>query len=394
MRIGFIEDTCLHGGTQIWVVEAVRYYLSKGDAVTVLSPSEGWVAEQCRTTKARLVEYDFDEVASQSGADRLNWIDALRDCDVAVCTVHPPRDGFHASIFAARCIQEGDLKTYLVTKTGTIVPEYLREYYLPKGFSRVSVVAISDYTLQSLMDTYDIPQDRVTLIYQGIDLQRFNSAKDRKTVSRRRYPLPNQAEPVLGCIGSMEVRKGHAYLIKALAALAADHLPNIYLLLVGDGPEEHQPKRMVKDLDLDNRVGFFPFTAEPELAFEQVDITVLPSVAKEGLPNVLQESMAMKVPVIASDLGGVSEVVLDGETGVLVKPRDVAGLASAIDTLWSNQVTYQKMGDDGHRLVESKFNRISQFDKYRVFFQSHIGAKEHVTYSENGDRLQQWNEAI
>ncbi len=394
MHIGFIEDTCLHGGTQIWVVEAMRYYLSKGDAVTVLSPSEGWVAEQCRTTKARLVEYDFDEVASQSGADRLNWIDALRDCDVAVCTVHPPRDGFHASVFAARCIQEGDLQTYLITKTGTIVPEYLREYYLPKGFSRVSIVAISDYTRRFLIDTYDIPQEKVTLIYQGIDLQRFNSAKDRKAVSRRRYPLPNQAEPVLGCIGSMEVRKGHTNLIETLAALAADHLPNIYLLLVGDGPEEHQIRRMVKDLELENRVGFFPFTAEPELAFEQVDITVLPSVAKEGLPNVLQESMAMKVPVVASDLGGVSEVVLDGKTGLLVKPGDVAELVRAINTLWSNQVNYQKMGDDGHRLVESKFDRMSQFDKFREHFQSFIEAKEQAADSKDGDLLQQLNEAI
>jgi len=389
MRICFIEDTCLHGGTQIWVVEAARYFLSKGDAVTVLSPNCGWVAEQCRTTKARVVEYDFDKVTGQSGVDRLSWIEALQDCDVAVCTVHPPRDGFHASVFAGRCIQDGDLQTYLITKTGTIVPEYLREYYLPKGFSRVSIIAISDYTRRFLMETYAIPREKVTLIYQGIDLQRFNPAEDRKTVSRHRYPLPNQAEPVLGCIGSMEARKGHAYLIDALAVLAADHLPNIYLLLVGDGPEEHQIRRMVKDLELENWVGFFPFTAEPELAFDQVDITVLPSIAKEGLPNVLQESLAMKVPVVASDLGGVSEVVLDGQTGLLVKPGDVAALASAINTLWSNQVTYQKMGDDGHRLVESKFDRISQFDKFRVHFQSYIGAKEQVAGSLDGDLLQQ-----
>jgi len=393
MHICFIEDTCLHGGTQIWVVEAVRHFLSKGDAVTVLSPSEGWVAEQCRTTKASVVEYDFDEVVNQSRADRLNWIDALQDCDVAVCTVHPPRDGFHASVFAARCIQEGDLQTYLITKTGTIVPAYLREYYLPKDFSRVSVVAISDYTQRFLMDTYDIPQERVTLIYQGIDLQRFNPTKGQKAVSRRRYPLPDQAEPVLGCIGSMEARKGHAVLLEALAALATDHLPNIYLLLVGDGPEEDQIRKTVNDLELENCVGFFPFTAEPELAFEQVDITVLPSVAKEGLPNVLQESLAMKVPVVASDLGGVSEIVLDGETGLLLKPGDVAELVSAINTLWSNRADYQKMGTDGQRLVESKFDRMSQFDKFRVHFQSTIGAKEQVVDSKDGDPLQQWNEA-
>jgi len=376
MHIGFIEDTLLHGGTQIWVVEAVRYFLSKGDAVTVLSPSEGWVAEQCRTTKARLVEYDFDEVARQMQTDRLSWIDALKDCDVAVCTVHPPRDGFHASVFAAQCIQDGDLQTYLITKTGTVVPAYLREYYLPKGSSKVSVVAISDYTRRYLMDTYDIPQERVTLIYQGIDLQRFNPTKDRKTVSSRRYRLPDQAEPVLGCIGSMETRKGHAYLIEALAALAANHLPDIYLLLVGDGPEEGQIRKTVKDLELGNCVGFFPFTAEPELAFEQVDITVLPSVAKEGLPNVLQESLAMKVPVVASDLGGVSEVVLDGVNGLLVKPGDVTELVSAINTLWSNRANYRKMGDNGHQLVESKFDRRSQFDKFRSYFHSCIRVNE------------------
>ncbi len=376
MHIGFIEDTLLHGGTQIWVVEAVRHFLSKGDAVTVLSPSEGWVVEQCRTTDASVVEYDFDEVANQSRADRLNWIDALQDCDIAVCTVHPPRDGFHASVFAARCIQEGDLQTYLITKTGTIVPAYLREYYLPKGFVRVSVVAISDYTRRFLIDTYNIPQERVTLIYQGIDLQSFNPTKDRKSISSRRYKIPDQAEPVLGCIGSLEARKGHAVLLEALATLAADHLPNIYLLIVGDGPEEHQIRKTVKDLELENWVGFFPFTAEPELAFEQVDITVLPSVAKEGLPNVLQESLAMKVPVVASDLGGVSEVVLDGETGLLAKPGDIAELASAINTLWSNQANYQKMGDEGHRLVESKFDRMSQFDKFRAHFPSCIGVNE------------------
>jgi len=393
MHIGFIEDTLLHGGTQIWVVEAMRHFLSKGDAVTVLSPNEGWVAEQCRSTKASLVEYDFDEVANQSRADRLNWIDALQDCDIVVCTVHPPRDGFHASVFVARCIQEEDLQTYLITKTGTIVPAYRREYYLPEDFSRVSVVAISDYTRRFLMDTYDIPQEKVTLIYQGIDLQRFNPTKDRKTVSRRRYPLPNRAEPVLGCIGSMETRKGHAVLLEALAALAADHLPNIYLLLVGDGPEEDQIRKTVNDLELEKCVGFFPFTAEPELAFEPVDITVLPSVAKEGLPNVLQESLAMKVPVVASDLGGVSEVVLDGETGLLVNPGDVAELANAIDSLWSNRANYQKMGEDGQRLVESKFDRMSQFDKFRAHFQSTIGAKEQVAESKDGDPLHQWNEA-
>jgi len=119
-------------------------------------------------------------------------------------------------------------------------------------------------------------------------------------------------------------------MFEALQRLAAGPLPNIHLMLVGDGPDGAHLRDLAAELGLGDHISFFPFTSEPHYVFERVDITVLPSLYKEGLPNVLQESMAMNVPVVSSRLGGVPEVVLDDRTGAMVDPGDSAQLADAV----------------------------------------------------------------
>ncbi len=108
MNICFIEDTPLHGGTQLWVFEAVRAFMSWGASVTLLAPQDSWMVAQCKDTGARIVTYDWDGVVDQDELNQAIWIEALRNCEVAVCTVHPPRNGFHCSVFAAKCIKKAD----------------------------------------------------------------------------------------------------------------------------------------------------------------------------------------------------------------------------------------------------------------------------------------------
>ena len=95
MNIGFIEDTPLHGGTQIWVTEALRAFLARGQDVTLLAPEGSWMVNQCANSGARIFTYDWDEVTQEGDEHVQIWTEALRQCDVAVCTVHPPREGFH-----------------------------------------------------------------------------------------------------------------------------------------------------------------------------------------------------------------------------------------------------------------------------------------------------------
>ena len=375
MRIGFIEDTHLHGGTQIWVTEAVRAFLDRGHDVSLLAPTESWVVKQCEDTEALIFTYDWHEVVREDLTNKKIWTKALRDCDVAICTVHPPRDGFHCSVFAGRCIKEGGLKTHLIPKTGTIVPEYLREFYLPEETIDSSVIAIADFTRQYLIDTYKIPPEKVALIYQGTDVERFRSTEEGKREALKRYPLAPGATPILGSIGSLEPRKGHPALFQAVAELKNSLLPNLHLMVVGDGPDEEMLKGLVKELGIEHHVSFFTFTREPKFIFERVDITVLPSLYKEGLPNVLLESMAMSVPTISSNLGGVPEVVIDDVTGYKVEPGNRVQLTTAINKLWKNQQKYQQMRKNVRNFITGRFNKEIQFDEFISYFEKVVGKR-------------------
>lgn len=368
MHIGFIEDTHLHGGTQIWVVEAVQAFIKHNQEVSLLAPEGSWVVEQCRKTGAFITTYDWDKVVQEDAHNQEIWTSALGRCDVAICTVHPPRAGFHCSVFAARCIKEGGLETHLIPKTGTIVPEYLREFYLPDETINSSVIAIADFTRRYLVETYKIPTEKAALVYQGTETDRFRHSESAWKEARKRYALPEGASPILGSIGSFEHRKGHPVLFEALKELVNGSLPNVHLMLVGDGPDEAMLKEKVKALGLERNASFFPFTDEPNYIFERLDMTVLPSLYKEGLPNVLLESMSMGVPVVSSNIGGVPEIVIDGETGYLVEPGDKSALADAIKKVCANQTNYQEMKIKARKLIEDQFDKAIQFERFISHF--------------------------
>ena len=373
MNVGFIEDTPLHGGTQIWVTEAMRSFLARGHDVTLLTPEGSWMADQCADLGARIFTYDWNEVVHERDEHVQLWTEALRQCDVAVCTVHPPRDDFHCSLFAARCIAAAGLQTHLIPKTGTIVPEYERRFYRPDESINSSVIAIADFTRQYLIETYEIPEEFTTLIYQGVDIGRFRSTAEGKKAAAKRYLLPENATPVLGSVGSFEHRKGHPVLFEAVRQLAAGPLPDVHLMLVGDGPDEALLRNLAQELGIGDHVSFFPFTSEPSLVFERLDATVLPSLYKEGLPNVLQESMAMNVPVISSRIGGVPEVVFDGQTGTMVEPGNSQQLAEAILNLWTDQGAYRKMRTQAREVITERFNKENQFEQFLNYFSSITG---------------------
>jgi len=368
MHICFIEDTLLHGGTQIWVAEAIRYALTQGQQVTLLAPENSWIGKQVSEKDAQIASYAWDSVIQQLPQHKKIWTDALKNCDVALCTVHPPRDNFHCVSFAAQAIQDADLQTILIPKTGTIVPAYKREFYQPIETTQTAVIAITKFARRYLIDNYNISAEKVKLIYQGVDIRRFKSSPLMQAKAHKRYPLPAQANPILGSIGSFEARKGHIVLLEAVAQLAVGLLPDIHLMLVGDGPDEKKLRALVNKKNLQQHVSFFPFTPQPEAVFERVDMTILPSIAKEGLPNVLLESMSMGTPVIASGFGGIPEVIMDGKTGFLVDSGDIDQLANAILRLWQNPILRQDMRQNAVHFMHTDFDKQNQFARFLAFF--------------------------
>ncbi len=374
MHIGFIEDTPLRGGTQIWVSEAVADFIGKGHEVTVLCPADTWIAEKCASLGARVCTYDWNEVCSKDDANKKIWINALTPCDTAVTTVHPPRNDFHCAMFAGECIREGGLDTFLIPKTGSIVPWYKREYYVPEPEINHSVICITGFTRDYLISDYKIPAEKIELIYQGTEVDRFTSTRVTKAEALVRYKLPENAFPVLGSVGAIEDRKGQIILLQAMKKLIdSGRLPDVHAMFVGEGPDEKMLKAVTKVYGLEDHVSFFPFTNEPNFVFERIDILAFPSLYKEGLPNVILEAMSMRIPVVSSRLAGIPEAVIHGETGYLTDPGNVEAFADGIEFLAESRETCQKLGNASRKLMETKMDKMKQFDIFLAFFKKLTG---------------------
>lgn len=371
MHICLIEDSLLHGGTQIWMLEACNLYLEKEKNITVLCPKNSWISKKCNIKGINLVTYDYDKITNQDEVSKNIWKDALKNCDIALCTVNPPRDGFHCVEFASNCIKEESLKTVLVPKTGTIMPHYKKEYYLPDKRVNSQIIAISQATKNNLMEHYNIPKEKITLLYQGTEIERYKHTEEKRKVSLERYPIQN-SNPILAVVGSLEIEKGHKYIIDAVKNLSKKLFKNIHLMIVGDGKEQPLIEGMVKINNLEKNISFYPFTKEIEFVYERIDFLVLPSIKKEGLPNVLQESMATGKPCVATDISGVKEVVINEKTGFLIKPGNVEELESAIMNLAMDKINQERLGQNGFDLVNKNFNKKIQFEKYYNFFKSLI----------------------
>ncbi len=369
MKIGFIEDTPLRGGTQIWVTEATQNFIAQGEEVAVLTPTETYVAELCPEMGAKTYTYDWDDIAENPDAYEATWIEALSQMDIAVCTVHPPRGGFHCTAFAAHCIKKAGLSTILAPKTGSIVPWYEREFYQPDPEVNTHIICITNFTRDYLIDVYKLPAEMIDLVYQGTDVNRFQSTEETRSEALSRYALPENAGPILGSIGSLENRKGQIILLQTVRRLLdANLLPNIHVMFVGEGPDEEMLRAATKVYGLEEHVTFFPFTREPNYVFERINILALPSFYKEGLPNVLLEAMSMQLPVVASDFAGIPEVVINGETGYLTAIGNVEQFSDAVEKLWESKETCERMGRNARKLMQDTMDKSKQFDAFRAFF--------------------------
>ncbi len=181
------------------------------------------------------------------------------------------------------------------------------------------------------------PEQFVT-IPSGIDLDEVRSALPTRLVS---------GTPVIGAVARLAPVKGHQHLIEAAPAILR-RFPDACLLLVGDGELRGALEERAKALGLADRITFTGFRRDVPSTIAGMDLVVLPSL-NEGMGRVLVMSMALGKPIVATRVGGVPELLGEGEAGVLVPPGDSAALADAICMLLENPARARELGEAGKR---------------------------------------------
>ena len=161
---------------------------------------------------------------------------------------------------------------------------------------------------------------------------------------------------IVGCVASLFPHKGHKYLLEAAKIVLDDFPGKAKFILAGSGILEDSLRAYAKELGIEEYVEFKGVVADIPGLLCSFDLVVLPSSEREGLGLSLIEAMAAGKPVIGTSVGGIPEVIKDGQNGFLVPPKDSKALSKAILTILQDPVRASQMGKIGRQIAEEKFS--------------------------------------
>jgi glycosyltransferase involved in cell wall biosynthesis len=234
------------------------------------------------------------------------------------------------------------------------------------------LVAVSDAVRQAFARQAGVPLAKIDTIHNGIDVQKFATRHQRQ--SKRAELGWDPDRPIVIMVAVLRPGKGHELLFEALPHLKAA-LPGVQVKLVGDGA-----------LNDDLRQQAAPFGDTVEFLGQRIDVPellgasdvlVLPSWS-EALPTVLLEAGAASLPVVATDVGGTSEIVVDGQTGFIVPPGNAPALAGRLLEVLENPTRGQQMGREARARVVSCFSLEEQARSLAALFQQEVKVYENL----------------
>lgn len=237
-----------------------------------------------------------------------------------------------------------------------------------------AAITISEYNRSLIADLCRTDRENIHVIHCGIDPSKFPFVER----TGRTGPLR------IVCVGAYLEVKGQEYLIEACRLLKVRGI-DLRCDLVGYGPEKTKLSRAIKDAGLEREVNLTGAVPQHEVAriLQRADVAVQPSVwassgSREGIPVALMEAMATGLPVVASRISGIPELVTEGESGLLVDPRNAEALASALEVLATDPERRASMGRAAHERVMRDFNLSESARRLVAIFSSARSAEPDV----------------
>ena len=245
--------------------------------------------------------------------------------------------------------------------TGIAVVSTCHGFFKHKRLSRKlfpcwgkKVIAISESVREHLLKDFHVPEEKITVVYNGIEIDRFLKKNGEIDLKMRDKMSLARDLIIVGAIGRLSSVKGFIYLARAFKKVAEQN-ENARLLIVGEGGEKQVLEKEVKDSELADKVIFKSKNMATEDYLSVMDIFCLPSV-KEGLGLALIEAMASGRACIASNVGGIPEIIDDKIDGILVPSRNPSALAEAINRLARNAELRQTFSRRAAQKAADKFS--------------------------------------
>jgi glycosyltransferase involved in cell wall biosynthesis len=233
------------------------------------------------------------------------------------------------------------------------------------------VLTVSHSITRFLLEAESISEEKLTYLPNSVDLERFHPATNSERIlARKLFGIPADAT-IIGAVGRLTAQKQFETFVRSAGILRERH-PDWVFVLFGSGPDELPLRHMASELgDSFRFVGATPHRAA---IYHALDVQVLTSKF-EGLPMTILEGMASGVPVVASRVDGVMEVVTDRENALLVDPGDTAGFAGAIEEILSPSPVQEQLRKSARALVEQNFDSKVLSKRLHALYKMDLGRR-------------------
>ncbi len=252
-----------------------------------------------------------------------------------------------------------------------IQPIKVKQYWLNKSDMLIAV----SHGIKDIVLGAGVRRDRIKVAHSGIDFPVGFQQHDR---IKSCYSLETD-QPVIGIVAHLLPHKGYEYLIQAFGEVKKA-FPKSHLLIVGDGNAHYRSElsTLIERLGLERAITFAGFQRKVFEYISAFDVFVLPSIY-EAFGIALLEAMAMEKPIVASRVGGIPEIVVDGISGILVPPRDSGALASALLRLLQDEKVRREMGRAGRQRLETHFTRDGMLTVIQDIYAEFLTANKTIT---------------
>ncbi len=270
----------------------------------------------------------------------------MRKEKVDIVNTHSSSDSWIAS-FAARLAG----RPILLRTRHVTIPISRHPFNIVHKLPRM-IITVSNYVRETMIRENRIKAEKIISIPTAVDLEKFDFRIGGGKVREELGIVPGT--PLVGMVGVIRHEKGHGYFIEAAQRILKVK-PEVRFLIVGLEPRGETVIQRVRKLNLEKKILVIGFRPDIPRILAALDVLVMPSL-REALGTALLEALAMKKAVVATSVGGIPEVIIHNQTGLLVPPADSEALAQNILLLLKDREKAGRLGENGRRLIEEKFS--------------------------------------
>lgn len=326
--------------------QSQELFVDGAENIDISEKKAGFLSPQLVLALARLVKNKKPDVVQCNGSDTLKYMVAA---------------SFFASGVPIIYRNISMISNWVNTRPKKIVYNSI--------FKKVShVSAVGDEAAKDFINTFNFPASKVSVIRRGIPINEQTSQEKRLNY-RKEWGFTAD-EMVAVHIGNFSPEKNHEFLFDLFSQLKSEY-PNIKLVCVGEGELFDHSRETVANRSLDDNVKFLGFRKDIPEILAAGDCFVLSSLV-EGVPGVILEAAVQKKPAVATNVGGVSEVLIDGETGFLVDDFDQKEFKAKLVEVLMNKDLRETMGRNAYKLVLDEFNPAVNAKKFENLYKTLI----------------------